>query len=1199
MEPWQTGTGLICNLFLSIVSDNQNVVLLRVELSEGKTEERLKQLVLDLEKTKNAQLLLNNSRKLGNVDADTYAAKTVELTNRLTLQRAEQSRLTKDLQLFRDANEGVGTSYKNLQASLSLAQRQFQQLDGSADNSTEATQALSKTIEGLRTTLRATDETQKNFARGIGDYPKNGSEGLEKLVQQLVSLQEEQKRYVMGSEQEIQVRQRIGFFQQAAAQAGAKENRSYEETTNFIKQYGEAIRPATADLIKLTEQQEQLAASGGEVTEEVRKIGFQISALGKQIKDTPAELPEIKVPTGSLEELAQGLVKIREQQKGVATDSAAFKQAEREIKAYEAAAVTAGAEVGLSYDQAKKRLDQYTAQVQPLVAALVKLEAEQAEVAKGSEAYTKLQTRITTATQALDKAAKPTKGLSGGLLEAARNSDTLGGAVGKATEYQEKFSQAQALAKIAIGGNVTALGALRLALIASGLGLAVVVLGSLVAFLTKTAAGTAILNRVMGQFGAVVKLVTNLAADFGEKLVKAADNPKQAFSDLVDFIGTNLMNRVKAFGVLVDGIKSGNISKIADSFIQAGTGITEGTAKIKSFGAEVSAAADAGARLSAMQRQLERDTNDNIDTNKRLLNEVERLRNVRDNEFNTLAVRQKANENAYKVEMQREQALVKVAREKIAVAQLALDQAGGRGRSEELFKELQDARNELKGVQEDAAGKQNELITNRFQLTKDGLDKEKEATAKSLDARIALRKDALALEAQLLDRQLKQVQVNSDQELSLLQQKLRNGYEAELNVKALMASAKKVIDAKYESESSKLLLDSLKARAQASYEAEAANINRDLLLVKSGTDQETELRREAIRNQLAADLAKLDRLKDNAQQEALLRATADKALNDVNYSAALTKLDRFLQGSRNALEQSHAAGKLSEEKYNDAVIISDQLAAGSRLQLAREFKQETVQLEQQATAAKIAGIKKVGDAQRAEQAERVAQAQALAEGLTSLFAETVSTTGATLESFFAKSLILLIDSIEKEIIGAQIKILVKSFTESDSIATFGATGALRAAAIIGLVTAATETLKAKLQPTPQQFAQGGIAYGPSHENGGIPLYYRGRPAGIEIEGMEPVLTANVTRNPLLLSLASTVNQLAGGRALAPNLPRPYMALGGVAQPLVLSQLKGSAGEGINYTRLAQELGKVNIYTKTQETRTSLDKLKYTQQLGSD
>jgi hypothetical protein len=54
------------------VSDNQNVVLLRVELSEGKTEERLKQLVLDLEKTKNAQLLLNNSRKLGNVDADTY-----------------------------------------------------------------------------------------------------------------------------------------------------------------------------------------------------------------------------------------------------------------------------------------------------------------------------------------------------------------------------------------------------------------------------------------------------------------------------------------------------------------------------------------------------------------------------------------------------------------------------------------------------------------------------------------------------------------------------------------------------------------------------------------------------------------------------------------------------------------------------------------------------------------------------------------------------------------------------------------------------------------------------------------------------------------------------------------------------------------------------------------------------------------------
>jgi hypothetical protein len=103
--------------------------------------------------------------------------------------------------------------------------------------------------------------------------------------------------------------------------------------------------------------------------------------------------------------------------------------------------------------------------------------------------------------------------------------------------------------------------------------------------------------------------------------------------------------------------------------------------------------------------------------------------------------------------------------------------------------------------------------------------------------------------------------------------------------------------------------------------------------------------------------------------------------------------------------------------------------------------------------------------------------------------------------------------------------------------------------------------------------RGGIAEGPSHDEGGIPLYRRGRRLGIEIEGGEPVLTKRVSENPLLLSLASAVNQLAGGQALVPNLALPHMALGGVAQPLVLDQLRGNAGESINYDKLGAATAK--------------------------
>jgi hypothetical protein len=1143
---------------------DNNTVLLRVQLDAGKTEERLAVLASSLAKTRDEQKALTKAREQGLVSEDAFGKESVKLTNQLLVQRTEQARLTKDLQLYRDANEGVGTSYKNLQAQLSLAQRQFQLLDGSADNSTESAQELGKVIDGLRNTLKATDETQSNFARNIGNYPKTGAENIEKLVQQLVTLQEQQKRYVAGSEEEINVRNQIGYVQQAAIQRGAAEGKSYEETTNLVRTYSEAIRPATADLLKLTEQQEQLATSGGEATEEVRKIGFQIGAL------TPAELPEIKVPTGSLEELAQGLVKIREQQKGVASDSAAFEQAEREIKAYQAAAITAGAEVGLSYDQAKKHLDQYTAQVQPLVAALVKLEAEQAEVAKGSEAYTKLQLRINTATQALDKATKPTKSLSGGLLEAAKNSETLGGAVGKATEYQEKFTQAQALAKIAIGGNVGALGALRLALVATGLGALVIILGSVITFLTKTAAGTAILNRAMSGFGAVVKLVTNLAADFGEKLVKAAQDPKQALSDLANFIGTNLMNRVKAFGVLVDGIKSGNISKIADSFIQAGTGITEGTAKIKAFGTEVNAAATAGERLSNMQRQLERDTNDNIDTNKRLLNEVERLKNVRDNEFNTLAVRQKANEDAYKVEMQREQELVKVAREKIAVAQLALAQAGGRGRSEELFKELQDARNELKDIQEDAAGKQNELITNRFQLTKDGLDKEKELTAASLDKRLALRKDALALEAQLLDRQLKQVQTNSDQELSLLQQKLRNGHEAELNVKGLTANAKKVIDTKYESESLALTFDFNRRKLQASLQAQSDLTAAALAGQRAGSDQAMKLQAEQIEQQRQLAIAGLAANADNTATTAKINAQAAAQQRDLEYQQVSKALNDDITNRQRLVEKAHAAGLIEEAAYQDKMAAIAKIGTDAQTAINEKYQQDNSANEEKAHAQELAAIQRhtdqVKQLEQTKQDIRNATMDSFKAGIDlaiQLFGEESSAGQAAVA--FKKVLALAEIGVNLQ---RTLSLNAVAAAQLGAIPIIGpalGTAYLVTKNTLAIVQAAVSaaTVLALENGGLAQVDGGGVAQGPRHSQGGIRLWHRGRPAGIEIEGGEPVLTRAVSTHPLLLQMASLVNQLGGGRPLVRSFSS-HMALGGLTTP---AMVQGTAAPAIDYRRL--------------------------------
>lgn len=82
-----------------------------------------------------------------------------------------------------------------------------------------------------------------------------------------------------------------------------------------------------------------------------------------------------------------------------------------------------------------------------------------------------------------------------------------------------------------VGFATKALKLFKNALISTGVGALVVVLGSLVAYFTKTQRGADALTRVMGQVGQAVKTVTDYAIKLGEKLVNAFKNPKQAIKD--------------------------------------------------------------------------------------------------------------------------------------------------------------------------------------------------------------------------------------------------------------------------------------------------------------------------------------------------------------------------------------------------------------------------------------------------------------------------------------------------------------------------------------------------------------------------------------------------------------------------------------------------------------------------------------------
>jgi hypothetical protein len=102
--------------------------------------------------------------------------------------------------------------------------------------------------------------------------------------------------------------------------------------------------------------------------------------------------------------------------------------------------------------------------------------------------------------------------------------------------------------------------------------------------------------------GFVIDSVVNLAKPLG----KLFTSPKEAAMDLLDFIKTNLINRFKALGVIIDGILNLDVKQITNGVLQLGTGVENATDKIGKFAAGLGkAAAEGYSAASAMDEFTE------------------------------------------------------------------------------------------------------------------------------------------------------------------------------------------------------------------------------------------------------------------------------------------------------------------------------------------------------------------------------------------------------------------------------------------------------------------------------------------------------------------------------------------------------------------------------------------------------------------
>lgn len=269
------------------------------------------------------------------------------------------------------------------------------------------------------------------------------------------------------------------------------------------------------------------------------------------------------------------------------------------------------------------------------------------------------------------------------------------------------MSTAQKAAALTTNGFTAALKLLRVALIATGIGAIVVLLGSFVAYLNSSEQASNRLGRVLGSLGGVVSRLLDYLEPLGEFVM---DVLVEGF----DLLGRTADRVLKG---LSSGLAALGFDNAAQSVTRFGNAMSKASSDAERLTEMQQKYTDAQRKAGIVQLQYQRD--------------AEKFRQIRDDENRTIQERIEANEQLAAVleeQLQKEQA---IAAQALAIANLRIAQDG---RTAANLDAQAEAMERMIDIQERITGQESEQLTNRVSLQKEAADQAKAAAQDRVDA---------------------------------------------------------------------------------------------------------------------------------------------------------------------------------------------------------------------------------------------------------------------------------------------------------------------------------------------------------------------------------------------------------------------------------------------------------------------------------
>lgn len=739
------------------------------------------------------------------------------------------------------------------------------------------------------------------------------------------------------------------------------------------------------------------------------------------------------------------------------------------------------------------------------------------------------------------------------------------GVVKVAKESTNKFSNAQKAGAVSSTLFSKALNFLKIALISTGIGAIVVLLGSLVAFFTKSKDGSDKFSIALAYLGGIVDGLVKAFSALGGFLIDIFTDPSNAvdnFSERLDN-ATESASRAVKIKQLEIAMKDLTIqTKLATAELEHQVSVLE------------LASEDATTSLGD-QRQA---TLDLLDA-KRKLTEV----SVKQAKAEEELAKEKF-EQAKGTDEQREAELAYAeAKEKSTRA------------SNDLILFEKNAEKTLRQIKSDRLEQELDFLI-------DGFDKQKSINERKIkdetlteNQRRALLAETQRLGKKSFDEQIavlqsvakEQIDANdliNESDSKLLFEKAERLGLSEILTKRLLeiVNERKIAEqdfAEASKELEKSITDTKQKEQDKRNKADQKNAEAGIELQKLKAGEDIALLEEAL---IAERDLKLANEELTANERLLIEAQYQDQIAKLKEDARLKDdeselKDREAELALKRLQAGEDIALLTEvlEAERDLKLENDDLTANERLLIEAEYQEK---------------INKLGN--KAVEDEK-ARAQARNEIYQSFF----ETAGGALSEFildqnvsfkkFGKTVILNALEVAQKLINVKLaEITAQSLAQADSVATFGASGLLRASILTGLVNGAFNVAKAKIG----KFEQGGLVNGPSHANGGVKFAVGGQVN--ELEGGEAVINKRSTSmfGPIL----SALNVAGGGKKFAQ---------GGIINDARLSSLSGLGSSVSSITNINNSIsddvvqrigeavrGNLKVTNVVTETSTQINKV---------